>query len=119
VVLLLVARLLLELELQPLPELRLEPVPPLMPMPRLVLKPMLGPLPVHLLVLMPIVEYLLELQLEPLVQLMAILAGQQLGLRRLAELAQQQQLEFLVIELELLDRRLLEQLLLARLNQLS
>lgn len=109
-VLLLVARLITELELQPL----------LMPMPRLVLKPMLGPLPVHLrvLVLMSIVEFLLELQLELVVQLMAILAVQQLGLR-LAELAQQQQLEFLVIELELLAHRLLEQLLLARLNHLS
>jgi len=81
---------------------------------------MLGPLPVHLrvLVLMSIVEFLLELQLELVVQLMAILAVQQLGLR-LAELAQQQQLEFLVIELELLAHRLLEQLLLARLNHLS
>jgi hypothetical protein len=67
---------------------------------------------------MSIVEFLLELQLELVVQLMAILAVQQLGLR-LAELAQQQQLEFLVIELELLAHRLLEQLLLARLNHLS
>ena len=98
-------------------------VPLLKPMLQLVLRPMLGrqQLLEHLPQLQPIIEYLPEPLLGLAVQLMAIillgqqLMDQQLGLiDRLVEF--QQRLEFLVIELEQLDRRQLEQLLLEHLH---